>query len=135
MLLKCLHHIVVLTAAALTGGCGCFDRFEGKLEGDPFHSSGFITAFSHLTVQQQGAFTLTARTFSGDLAELERTLADLDIDAAVYIPRPMSPSPSSATSPLVSVQAVLPVRKAQQPHWNTAARGFSLDAAVRHSKS
>ena len=60
--------------------CG---RFEGKLEGDPFHSSGFITAFSHLTVQQQGAFTLTARTFSGDLAELERTLADLDIDAAV----------------------------------------------------
>jgi len=57
-------------------------KFEGKLEGDPFHSSGFITAFSHLTVQQQGAFTLTARTFSGDLAELERTLADLDIDAA-----------------------------------------------------
>jgi hypothetical protein len=34
-----------------------------------------------LTVQQQGAFTLTARTFAGDLAELERILADLDIDA------------------------------------------------------
>jgi hypothetical protein len=36
-------------------------RFEEKLEGDPFHSSGFITAFSHVTVQQQGAFTLTGR--------------------------------------------------------------------------
>ena len=53
------------------------------MEGDPFYSSGFITAFSHLTVQQQGAFTLTARTFAGDLAELERMLAELDVDAAV----------------------------------------------------
>lgn len=75
--------------------CG---RFDGKLEGDPFHSSGFITAFSHLTVQQQGAFTLTARTFAGDLAELERTLSDLDLDAPVFSP-PLGPTPLHTQSP------------------------------------
>jgi transcription initiation factor TFIIIB Brf1 subunit/transcription initiation factor TFIIB len=61
-------------------------KFEGTIEGDPFHSSGLITAFSHLTVQQQGAFTLTARTFPGDLAELERILADLDMDGPLAGP-------------------------------------------------
>ena len=55
-------------------------KFDDKLEGDPFYGSGFITAFSHLTVEQQCAFTLTARTSPGDLADLERILADLDLD-------------------------------------------------------
>ena len=32
-------------------------KFDDKLEGDPFYGSGFITAFSHLTVEQQCAFT------------------------------------------------------------------------------
>jgi hypothetical protein len=56
-------------------------KFEEKLEGDPYHASGFITAFSQISVQQQGAFTLTARTFAGELAELERILGELDLDA------------------------------------------------------
>ena len=58
-------------------------RFEDKLEGDPYYASGFITAFSQISVQQQGAFTLTARTFAGELAELERILGDLDIEPPV----------------------------------------------------
>ena len=70
-------------------------RFEDKMEGDPFHASGFITAFSQLNVQQQGAFTLTARTFAGDLAELERILAELELDIpqviAQYAPLPGTP--------------------------------------------
>ena len=55
-------------------------KFEEKLEGDPYYASGFITAFSQISVQQQGAFTLTARTFAGELAELERILGELDLD-------------------------------------------------------
>ncbi len=67
-------------------------RFEDKLEGDPYYASGFITAFSQISVQQQGAFTLTARTFAGELAELERILGDLDLEppvraaSAVWLP-------------------------------------------------
>mmetsp|Transcript_43509 Transcript_43509/g.137620 ORF Transcript_43509/g.137620 Transcript_43509/m.137620 type:complete len:539 (-) Transcript_43509:312-1928(-) len=58
-------------------------KFDSNVEGDPFHAAGFITAFSQVSLQQQGAFTLTARTFPGDLAELERLLHDLDVDCPV----------------------------------------------------
>ena len=69
------------------------------MEGDPFHSSGFITAFSQLNIQQQGAFTLTARTFAGDLAELERILAELEIDAP-HVAASIPPSSCSFQSPI-----------------------------------
>lgn len=53
---------------------------EEQLADDPFHSTGFITAFSQTNLQPMGAFTLTARTFPGDLAELERVLGDIGMD-------------------------------------------------------
>lgn len=74
-------------------------KFEEKLEGDPYYASGFITAFSQISVQQQGAFTLTARTFAGELAELERILGDLDLDP------PNTASDGAAWSFRSSVQA------------------------------
>jgi transcription initiation factor TFIIB len=57
-------------------------KFPQGLEGDPFHATGLITVFSHMSIQQQGAFTLTSRTFPGDFAELERLLHDLEIDVS-----------------------------------------------------
>jgi hypothetical protein len=53
---------------------------ESQLKNDPFDSTGFITAFSQSSLQPMGAFTLTSRTFPGDLAELERMLGELGID-------------------------------------------------------
>ena len=45
-----------------------------------------------MSIQQQGAFTLTARTFPGDLAELERIMAELEIDAPHVVPSYLPPS-------------------------------------------
>ncbi len=56
-------------------------RFEDPIPDDPFQAAGFITAFSQISVQQLGAFTLTARTFPGELADLERILTDFNLDS------------------------------------------------------
>ncbi len=56
-------------------------RFDDPIPDDPFQSAGFITAFSQISVQQLGAFTLTARTFPGELADLERILTDFNLDS------------------------------------------------------
>jgi hypothetical protein len=58
------------------------DRFDDPIPEDPFQSAGFITAFSQISVQQLGAFTLTARTFPGELADLERVLTDFNLESA-----------------------------------------------------
>jgi len=73
-------------------------KFPPGLDGDPFHATGLITVFSHMSIQQQGAFTLTARTFPGDFAELERLLHELDIE--------ITPSTSHGNKLLKRVLAV-----------------------------
>ncbi|KAJ6801932.1 uncharacterized protein M6B38_192675 [Iris pallida] len=63
---------------------------------DPFHPTGFITAFPTFSLENSPVLARSSSSFAGHLAELERALL---LDS----PSPSAPSSSPADGPLVSV--------------------------------
>ncbi|KAJ8907742.1 hypothetical protein NDN08_007848 [Rhodosorus marinus] len=52
------------------------DLIDEDIEEDPYCTRGFVTAFRMLSPMRDPAYLATARTFSGDLAEMERLIGD-----------------------------------------------------------
>ncbi|XP_058069056.1 plant-specific TFIIB-related protein 1 [Magnolia sinica] len=73
---------------------------EEEEEEDPFEPTGFITAFSTWSLEHTPIFASSSLSFSGHLAELERSL----LDSSSQNPNPnSSPAPAPGTGPVVVV--------------------------------